>query len=120
MSLGLLRPCLDCGEPSPESRCPDHRPAHAATRARKTYRQRGYTAQFDRLSSRAKALQPFCQDCGSTRNLQTDHLPSAWHRHNRGLPVRLQDVEVVCARCNSERGSSRPGSMRYEAWLISR
>lgn len=120
MSLGLLRPCLSCGEPTEGTRCEAHPPMHARTRERGSYRERGYTKQFDRLSKRAKELQPWCTDCGSTMNLQADHLPEAWHRHALGLTIRLTDVEVVCARCNTARGSSRPGSERYEEWEAGR
>lgn len=116
----LPRPCLVCGEPGPGSWCPEHAPTRARARRPPTklpFRQAGYDGAWDRLSARARRLQPFCLDCGSTRDLQADHLPSAWHRAERGLPLRLSDVEVLCAGCNVRRGSSRPGSERYEAWV---
>jgi len=76
-----LRPCLDCGEPTALTRCPEHR---------------GYDAEWDRLSRRARRLQPWCSDCGSTEDLQADHLPSAWERRAQRKPLRLKDIEVVC------------------------
>jgi len=90
-----LRPWLDCGEPTALSRCPEHR---------------GYDAEWDRLSRRARRLQPWRSDCGSTEDLQADHLPSAWERRAQRKPLRLKDIEVVCGECNRARGSSRPES----------
>jgi len=122
VSLGLPRPCLDCGEPSTESRCEEHGPVHDATRARDraTPEERGYDAAWRRLSARARARQNFCTRCQSTDNLSTDHLPSAWWRKAKGLPLSLRDVQVLCATCQAELGSSRPGSRRYAEWEESR
>ena len=121
MTLGLLKPCLTCGEPSTESRCPDHtRPE--ALRARGTAEERGYDAAWRRLSKRARRLQPFCgwPGCGSSRNLSGEHTPEAWWRKENGKPIRLQDIEVLCAKHQAEAGSSRPGSPRYSEWEASR
>jgi hypothetical protein len=95
-----LRPCLDCGEPPALTPCPEHR---------------GYDAGWDRLSRRAGRLQPWCSDCGSTEDLQADHLPSAWERRAQRKPLRLKDIEVVCGECNRARGSSRPESTGGQA-----
>lgn len=97
-----LRPCLDCGEPSTGPRCPEHTvdPKPPAT-------ARGYDWQWTQLSRRARRLQPFCLDCGATQDLQTDHTPEAWARKAAGLPVRLQDIDVVCGPCNRARGAAR-------------
>lgn len=102
-----MKPCLDCGEPSDQTRCPDHQLKDTRDR-----RARGYDWQWDQLSRRARRLQKFCTDCGTTDNLQCDHLPSAWARKAQGKPVRLADVDVVCNVCNVKRGSARPGSRR--------
>lgn len=120
MSLGLARPCLDCGEPTTESRCPDHRAERSATRARRAPEDRGYDAAWRRLSARARQLQRFCTRCGSTKNLSTDHTPEAWHRKVNGLPITLRHVQVLCATCQAELGSSRPGSTRYDEWEAGR
>ncbi|SLL01412.1 Uncharacterised protein [Mycobacteroides abscessus subsp. abscessus] len=98
-----LRACLDCGEPTDQSRCPDHRLPDRKPSAR----ARGYDADWDALSKRARRLQPWCTDCGATEDLQTDHLPEAWARHDAGLPIRLTDVEVCCGPCNRARGAGR-------------
>ena len=102
----MNRPCLVCGEPSAESRCPEHRlDAHVLTR-----QERGYDSKWDRLSRKARKLQPFCSDCGTTNDLQADHSPEAWARKARGKPIRLQDIDVVCGPCNRTRGAARSGN----------
>lgn len=106
-----MKPCLECGEPSEGRRCEACAPP--ASRLRKTTaRERGYDTAWDRLSRAARKLQPFCSDCGSEERLTADHKPQAWERKAAGLPLRLEDVEVVCNDCNVRRGSSRPGAGR--------
>lgn len=90
--MTVLRPCIDCGAPARESRCEPCR---------------GYPSSWERLSRKARRLQPFCSDCGTTEDLQCDHLPSAWERRAQRKPVRLKDVDVVCGHCNRARGTSR-------------
>jgi len=68
---------------------------------------RGYDAQWTRLSKRARRLQPFCTDCGSEHDLTADHTVEAWKRKEQGKTIRLQDIDVVCRVCNSERGQAR-------------
>lgn len=100
-----LRPCLVCGDPTSYSRCDLHR--HRPD-TKPSARDRGYSTTWDKLSKRARRLQPFCSDCGAVDDLTSDHLPSAWVRHQAGLAVRLEDVEVVCRGCNARRGAARP------------
>ena len=110
MMNAILKPCLVCGEPCQTGRCADHPPKPR----RRPSRAVGYDAAWDRLSRKARAIQPFCTDCGTDQNLTCDHLPEAWARKARGLSLRLADVDVVCATCNKRRGSSRPGTPRGE------
>lgn len=70
---------------------------------------RGYDAAWRRLSERARKLQPFCTDCGTTEDLTADHTPEAWERKRAGKPIRLRDVDVVCRSCNSKRGEAKAG-----------
>lgn len=89
-----LRPCVVCGEPATGTRCSEHR---------------GYGSYaWTRLSKRARRLQPWCSDCGSTEDLQCDHSPQAWERAAQRKPLRLKDIDVVCGACNRARGSARP------------
>lgn len=113
--------CLVCGdvtEPD-QFQCPEHIRARLAARreAKGSTREQGRAGLWMKLSKRARQMQPFCTDCGATWNLQADHLPSAWLRWERRLPIRLEDVEVTCGPCNIKRGSSKPGTPRYEAWV---
>lgn len=101
-----LRPCIECGEPCETGRCQDHqrvREHDIPTTAR------GYDTTWRKLSERARRLQPFCEDCGATTDLTTDHSPEAWKRKLAGKPIRLKDVAVLCRSCNSKRGRARPG-----------
>jgi hypothetical protein len=93
-----LRPCLDCGVPSASTRCTAHR---------------GYDSTWERLSKKARKLQPFCTDCGSTENLQADHSLEAWERRAAGKPIRLRDIDVVCGPCNVDRGQARPDPLQH-------
>jgi len=94
-------PCLDCGEVAPGTRC-DHCRAEREARTserRGSATSRGYDSRWQRLSARARRLQPFCTDCSTTDDLTADHL--VW-------PARtLADVDVVCRPCNSRRGATR-------------
>lgn len=113
----MKRPCLRCGEPAEASYCSEHRPAEQ----RKTKRSAtalGYDTAWRKLSERARRLQPWCTDCGTSDNLTADHLPIAWQRKAEGKTIRLDDIEVVCLTCNIARGSTRggvpgPGPFRF-------
>jgi len=97
-----LKPCVQCGEPSDRNRCPEHRPKDT-----RNHRARGYDTSWDKLSKRARRLQPFCSDCGATEDLQADHSPEAWQAHDAGRPIKLSMIDVVCGPCNRRRGSAR-------------
>lgn len=119
-----MRPCMTCGRPTNNgSRCDECAPSkqrwQERGRRRDSTAARGYGSSWQALSARARKLQPFCLECGSTQDLQTDHLPIAHWRQARGLPVRLSDVRVLCGPCNVRAGDARPGSKRYEKWLKS-
>ncbi len=100
----MLKPCIECGELSDAARCPEH----ATVKFVAPTTARGYGSAWQKLSARARRLQPFCSDCGATDDLTADHSPEAWERVAAGLPVRLADVDVVCRGCNSRRGRARP------------
>lgn len=102
--MSLLKICLDCGALSDQPRCEQHRPV---AMPKTSAHSRGYDSAWTRLSKRARALQPFCADCGTTNDLTADHSPEAWDRKSRGLVIRLQDIAVVCRPCNAKRGAAR-------------
>lgn len=117
----IRKPCLGCGIPVEGTRCMDCAAAQDRATPRpprgRNRRRDGYTTKWEILSKKARRIQPFCSDCGRETNLHADHLPSAWDRHHRGLPIQLQDIDVVCSACNTDRGSSRPGSDRWNDWV---
>lgn len=113
-----MKPCIVCGEPSTESRCEEHvkrgrTDSQRAKRPKNRSRGSGYTHTWDKLSRRARRIQPWCSDCGAKEDLQCDHTPAAWERHDDGLAIRLQDVDVVCGPCNRARGAARGGGQGY-------
>ena len=117
----LPSPCIECGHLTRNgTRCVDcarerssrdNKKSRAKRRdtdqPRPSSTQQGYNAAWKRLSLRARARQPFCSDCGTTDKLTCDHTPQAWERVEAGLPLRLQDVDVVCQACNNARGAAR-------------
>ena len=120
-SASIPRPCLDCGDPTTDgTRCEPCRVVHERNRAahndanRPTTAGRGYGAAWARLSRRARKLQPWCEDCGTSDDLTCDHTPEAWQRVAAGLPLRLVDVAVVCRSCNALRGAARGPKTRGE------
>lgn len=82
---------------------------------KKSTKSRGYTGSWRRLSERARAAQQFCSDCGATGDLQADHSPEAWERYEKGLPIRLVDIDVVCMMCNIKRGAARGEHIRSDS-----
>lgn len=97
-----MKPCLDCGEPGTGPRCAAH-----TVDTKPSAHHRGYDAAWKRLSKRARRLQPFCLDCGSTDDLQADHTPQAWQRKADGKSIRLQDIAIRCGPCNRAAGAAR-------------
>ncbi len=101
------RPCIDCGEPTPGTRCPDCQAERARQRPRKA---RGHVhenpARWKALSARARRLQPFCLDCGSTVDLTADHVIPVSERPD--LALRIENVAVRCRRCNGRKAGRPP------------
>lgn len=90
-----LKTCVICGEICDGPRCPDH---VARPRKKVSATRRGYDTRWQRLSARARHLQPWCSRCGTHDDLTTDHLH--W-------PARtLADVDVLCRSCNAAKGKA--------------
>lgn len=110
--------CPSCGTPHDRTTtCPNCKPTNTRDTAaedtlRGNARARGYNTAWDRLSRRARTLQPWCTDCGTTHDLTVDHSPAAWDRQAAGQPIRLDDVDVVCRPCNGRRGAARGPNAR--------
>jgi len=104
----MMTTCLHCGELSEQPYCQDHRPA--STPKTLSAAQRGYDYRWQKLSKRARRIQKFCSDCGTTENLQLDHTPETWQRWYDRKVIRLEHTGgVVCGDCNIARGQARPG-----------
>ena len=114
----MVTPCLTCGEMTAGTRCDECEKVHLRLdrKAKPDYNKktalRGYDSKWNALSRKARRLQPFCSDCGTSDDLQADHSPDAWRRKARGLPLRLEDIDVVCGDCNRKRGAARGDSSR--------
>lgn len=104
--------CPDCGSVfervSSSAYCSDCKPLDDSWALRTgTTTERGYNERWNRLSRKARKLQPFCSDCGREDNLTADHSTTAWQRYDAGKTIRLKDIDVVCRDCNSSRGAAR-------------
>lgn len=109
------RPCLGCQRLTTRTRCTDctaRGQQHTDTR-RGTTAQRGYDSAWRRLVVQAKQAQrdqcghAWCVDCGLTeaQAKATDNPLSGEHLH---WPARtVDDVLILCRRCNSRRGPRR-------------
>jgi len=74
---------------------------HSLADRRPSPTRRGYGSQWAKLSRQARALQPYCSQCGTDYDLTADHL---WP----GKIARdLGDVIVLCRSCNARKG--KPG-----------
>ena len=116
----MMSVCPSCGDvferdSSNASECLDCRPSPERVGTSRHELQQSYDHAWRKLSRRARRIQPFCSDCNTTDDLTCDHLPEAWRRHERGLPIRLQDVDVVCRSCNSARGAARGDRPTWQA-----
>ena len=94
----LPRPCIGCGTKiTTGSRCSNCAPNKAKTA------DRGYGNAWAKLSRQAIRNHPWCTDCG-TRGSKDNPLTGD---HLRWPALALNDVDVVCRRCNSRRGPRR-------------
>ncbi len=92
--MTVLRTCLDCGAPSPWTRCEPHRKARTRVR----------TSNRDRARA-VVAASPVCADCGSTRDLTSDHVQPLSRGGTNVGPQR-----TLCRPCNSRRGGALSGN----------
>lgn len=106
--------CPECGrafEPDRHSgSCPECRPRDKGVKdkyVRGNRHARGYGYRWEKLSRRARRLQPFCSDCGRTDHLTADHSVAAWQAFEQGKPITLDMIDVVCRWCNADRGAAR-------------
>jgi len=103
------RPCLDCGQLTSGSRCSNCRLVtdNRRYRRRGTTTQRGYDTAWQRLVAQAIDAQPWCTDCGIDRERAVATGNPLTGDHLRWPATSLEDIAVVCRRCNSIRGPLR-------------
>jgi 5-methylcytosine-specific restriction endonuclease McrA len=107
----LPRPCVDCGDLVPSgSRCAPCKAAQPeGPRRPRPSRPRAWR----RLSKRARTLQPWCENCGTTDDLSADHLtPTSCGGQ---MVPDLTGVRVLCRPCNArayaeQRAQHDPGA----------
>lgn len=103
----VLRACLDCGEPSPGTRCDPCRRAleQRTAQQRGTTTARGYGHRWQQRSNAVRTASPACQTCGTTGSKQNpltvDHItPKA-----AGGDDHRANLRTLCRRCNSAKGT---------------
>ena len=94
----LPRPCVDCGVVVRATRCVTC--SRVKERKRPSRLDRGYDAEWRKLSQEARIAQPWCSICKTTKDLTADHIkPLA----DGGLSV-WSNIQVLCRKCNSRKG----------------
>lgn len=91
----MNRPCLDCGTPTPNTRCPPCQRAHQ--RRRPTRTARGYGPNWQRIRSQILANQPTCAICRTAPATTVDHITPK----NRGGTDHPTNLQPACHPCNS-------------------
>src|SRR5690625_1082517 len=80
--------CPECGSvfsrQDSSAYCTDCKPRRDYFTRTKTTHERGYNERWNRLSRKARELQPFCSDCGTMDDLTADHTELAWQRFDAG------------------------------------
>lgn len=101
----MLKPCLNCGKLSNKARCEvcSVRVARLREQARPSRSERGYNAEWQRLSKLIRTLQPYCSYCKTTKDLTVDHIVPL----SRGGSTVESNLQVLCRRCNSRKGNIR-------------
>lgn len=93
----MTKPCIICGEPGSQSRCPDHRLADT--------RPNGHVhtnpARWKNLSKRLRKDSPFCETCGAVEQLQLDHIIPLSAAPE--LTYTAENCRVLCKTCNGRR-----------------
>lgn len=111
-----LKPCLDCGDLSDQSRCPTHRTSQEQVRG--SAAARGYDAGWRRLVKEAVRLHlqkygAVCPGYGVPPHTATKASLTGDHK----IPLSLggkneaSNIQVLCRPCNSRKGGrNRDGS----------
>lgn len=103
----MMRPCLDCGTPSPKTRCPEHARAAENRRHNRLYDE----PRWRRLSRKVKQRHirrhgymcpGYEREAHLAVTLHADHITPVAHG---GAPFDESNVQVLCGECNDRKGS---------------
>lgn len=98
-----MKPCLQCGEPSTDSRCTTHQLPKKGRR-HDTHLNK---TRWKKLSRKLRSIQPWCSTCGATDDLTVDHRkPIATHPE---LAYALDNLDVLCRSCNGAKDAHLGG-----------
>jgi 5-methylcytosine-specific restriction endonuclease McrA len=94
------RPCLRCRRIcATGSLCPACQAARWAEQGRSRGPRPWYSGKWRAISKKARALHPYCANCGSRDNLQADHV----------TPRSLSGgIRVLCPPCHARLGQRTP------------
>lgn len=100
----MKKPCLVCGVLADKPRCPicNKKYQRLKSTSRPSRADRGYDANWKRLSKQLRLLQPYCSICKATKDLTVDHIIPL----SKGGSTVGSNLQVLCRRCNSSKGVS--------------
>lgn len=98
--MTVLKPCIVCGTPSEDVRCPEHpKPVHSGA-PNVDHPAYANGTRWKNLSHRLRRQQKFCERCGSTRQLTVDHIVRFKDRPE--WAYEEANLRILCKTCNSE------------------
>jgi 5-methylcytosine-specific restriction endonuclease McrA len=93
-----MRACIECGRPSPGTRCADHERIFKRTQNAKRIGYGTSTRYWQTLSRQAKERDGYrCRGCGTTHDLTVHIRPELEGNHRT---AKLEDCETLCRRCH--------------------
>lgn len=98
-----LRPCMECGAPGENTRCPEHAREFGKRETRKNVAHVAYKnlSRWKNLSKRMRRRQPWCDVCGTDQRLQTNHIISVHERPD--LTYNEANISILCDVHNGQR-----------------
>lgn len=98
----MNKPCLVCGTLSNKPRCSicNKKYQRLKSTSRPSRADRGYDANWKRLSKHLRSLQPYCSICKATKDLTVDHIIPL----SKGGSTVGSNLQVLCRICNSSKG----------------
>lgn len=99
----MRKPCINCGQLAYQTRCYKCSIMYARgrERSRPSRADRGYNAEWQRLSKTLRKMQPYCSICKTTKDLTVDHIIPL----SVGGSTVESNLQVLCRKCNSSKGN---------------